>query len=349
MSKSTEEYKGIDSGRDTINDLIRVVAMFLVIGVHWFGSLVDYCPQEGLAIVALNFISKLTRLGVPIFFSLSGYYILGKEITNIKDFYYKRFVRVVVPYLIYAVFYVFYFSVFEDHEPVMLLKNYIVNVLTGNVHGTHWFVYSILGLYFATPFLSRMFKALSDKEVMVLYITALSLGMLNCIFGLFGSRFGINTYVFQDQLLTFISGYCMQRCLNVLQKKKHINTVIYRLLLITALFVLFCFTEWDICLCIIAGLAVAGNTEQSMCCICGKVVALVSRYSYSVYLAHAAVISAVLQIYRGWSGNYFGLKAFVGYIAVFGASFTFALVFDTLCTNRVIKALSNRKTRQQQI
>lgn len=344
MKDLTEDQKNNTIKRDTLNDMVRVIAMLLVIGVHWFGSMAEYCPQTGTAPVVMDFLDKLTRLGVPLFFALSGYYILGKEIRDTKAFYYKRFLRVIVPYLIYAAIYVVYFTVFEEHRPAMIPKNYIVNVLTGNVHGTHWFVYSIIGLYFATPFLSRMFRALSDREVIMLYLTAVSFGLLDAIFGLFGYRFGINTYVFEGTLLSFMSGYCTQRCMDAIGADRWKHTGLYRILIITTLFITYCFTEWGILLTLTAGIAVSGNNRHISD---GKILAVtgfMSRYSYSVYLIHAAVVSAVLHIYTGWGGAHFGLKTVAGYIAVFLCSLAFVIVFDLLCTDRIIKTLSRRKT-----
>jgi len=344
MSENQQKEK--DSSRDVVNDIIRIVAMFLVIGVHWFGSLEKYWPQDGASLFIYGLIDKLTGFGVPLFFSLSGYYILGKEITDIKGFYYKRFVRVVVPYLLYAALYMLYFTVYEDHQPALFLKNYIINMLTGNVHGTHWFVYSILGLYFATPFLSKMFRALSDREVMLLYITSVSFGLLNCIFGIFGYKFGINTYVFEGTLLTFMSGYCTQRCLDSVKTEKLIYAAICRIAAIIALFILYCLTGWDILKCVIAGLVVAGNTKQVSESRKTGAIRFLSIYSYSVYLVHAAVISAVFSAYDDWSGKLFGLKVFVGYVVVFAVSFVFTLVFDWLFTNRIIGMINNRKYKK---
>ena len=344
MTDRTEDQKNNTIKRDILNDIVRIVAMLLVIGVHWFGSMAEYCPQTGAFPAVMDFLDKLTRLGVPLFFALSGYYILGKEIKDTKAFYYKRFVRVIVPYLIYAAIYVVYFTVFEECRPTMMLKNYIVNVLTGNVHGTHWFVYSIIGLYFATPFLSRMFRTLSDREVMFLYLAAVSFGLLDAIFGLFGYGFGINTYVFEGTLLTFMSGYCTQRCLDAIGTDRWKHTGLYRILIITALFIIYCFTEWGILLTLTAGISVAGNNRYASDNKISVVTGFLSRYSYSVYLIHAAVVSAVLHIYTGWGGARFGMQTVAGYIVVFLFSLAFVIVFDLLCTDRIIKSLSRRKT-----
>lgn len=116
-------------------------------------------------------------------------------------------------------------------------------------------------------------------------------------------------------------------------------TSICRWAVSTALFVLFCISEQGYLVYIIASLIPARNGNMNVKGISAKVITLVSSYSYSVYLAHAAVISAVLRVFRDWSRKLFGLKVVAGYIIVFVVSLCFALFFDTICTNRLTGAL----------
>ncbi len=81
-------------------DKIRILAMFLVIGVHAVGSIAQFA-QGGVQETVAGVLDSINSLGVPIFFALSGLLILSKDYTDIIGFYKKRLTRIGVPYLIW--------------------------------------------------------------------------------------------------------------------------------------------------------------------------------------------------------------------------------------------------------
>lgn len=100
--------------RNTSLDVIRVVAIFLVL---WQHASEFYLIGPELALVdrhttvLIAWFSSLDRTCVPLFAMLSGYLLLPTRL-GMGDFYRKRLSRVLWPWLFwcvgYAVFFVFY-------------------------------------------------------------------------------------------------------------------------------------------------------------------------------------------------------------------------------------------------
>lgn len=70
---------------------IRLIATIMIISCHIL---------QGLDLEAAFWVN----LGVQIFFILSGYLYSRKKITNVKDFYYKQYIKIIAPYLLLCIF-----------------------------------------------------------------------------------------------------------------------------------------------------------------------------------------------------------------------------------------------------
>ena len=135
------------NNRNGILDVVRIMATLLVIGVHALGSIEQYVPTSGFSRWEYDFLSVLSRAGVPIFFALSGWFLLNKPIDDVWTFYKKRSKRILFPYMAYALFYTCYFVGYEEHQPLQIPKQYVLRLIEGKVHPVLWFVYTILVLY----------------------------------------------------------------------------------------------------------------------------------------------------------------------------------------------------------
>lgn len=319
--------------RNIYYDFIRVIAMILVIGVHAVGS-IEQCAVTDLAQMEVVILNRLNSFGVPLFFALSGVLLLDKRYDDVWGFYKKRLLRIGVPYLIYAVIYVVYFTGVEQKNMAGVPLAYIIDVLTANVHRTHWFVYSILGLYFVTPFLSKMFHAMSDKEVDVFWMGCFAVMILGYIFPLFGREFGINNVIFnKNPLFWFVGGYCMNRIYN---SSKLLNRCFrYRVISILILVGLFVYTHvalfQDIAVIMAMVYNEPKNPKRSY-----PIVTSLSRSSYSIYLLHAAVISLILQLYDNWE-PLFEIKIILIYGVVLLVTYVMCKCIDFVITDRVVR------------
>lgn len=197
-------------------DYIRVLACFCVIGIHSTGRS-NYNFRGGVEIVDF-LLQSFSRIGLPVFFLLSGALILNQKNTvHIGQFYLKRFIKIVIPFFIYSLIYVLWVNqgfAFEDCFRLDTWKRVVNEILPG-LRGimetyqviTLWFVYTLLGLYLVAPFIAVMLQNMEEK---MLGSLAFFLVVMRCIKNyfpvLFGFKIGVD-YIFANWCMYFILGY----------------------------------------------------------------------------------------------------------------------------------------------
>ena len=161
-------------------DLIRIVAVFQVILVHL--SYVIFFKEDLLSSnwIAANFYDSFSRMGVPLFFMVSGYLLLGK-IEPISDFFRKRFLKVGVPTLFWSVFYLFWsVEAYSSGKmsPLVITLSMLKTMYLGDVEIHLWFLYILVGIYLVVPILRVFISAASRRDLtyfVVLWFVATSL------------------------------------------------------------------------------------------------------------------------------------------------------------------------------
>ena len=148
---------------------LRVFALIAIVGVHVYGSFQFDLNNEFIRLL----LSHFTGLGVPLFFMISGYFSLVKPISDWESYYKKRLIRILVPFLLYGMFYTLYFDIIENRNVFSVLygmNSYFCRIFTTNIHGTYWYVYAIFAFYFFAPSLNRLIYGLKNYEFRILYI-----------------------------------------------------------------------------------------------------------------------------------------------------------------------------------
>ncbi|TDN51020.1 surface polysaccharide O-acyltransferase-like enzyme [Buttiauxella sp. JUb87] len=122
-------------------------------------------------------IQALVRVGLPVFFVISGIFLLNEKIDNIIVFYKKRISAIIIPFLVYS-FLHFLANKLQDGTsnvsdiPLTYLKN--LTSSTGiSVH--FWFVYSMLGLYLVAPLLSLFVSKIDSSKAMFAIVFLIAL------------------------------------------------------------------------------------------------------------------------------------------------------------------------------
>lgn len=150
----------METKRVVFLDYLRVIAIFMVMVVHaceqyYFG------PDGGLLIcsrrdaLCVTILDSICRASVPLFV-LASAYLLFPVSGSTGAFIRRRFLRVLIPYFIWACVYTIRFS--GDFSA--MLFNF--PMATG---GHLWFVPMLLGLYLLMPLLSPWAKQASEKEI----------------------------------------------------------------------------------------------------------------------------------------------------------------------------------------
>ena len=152
--------------RNVILDILRALAILMVVTVHtWSLARIDVNAYPVLSVVYALFY----RCGVPLFVMISGALQLSAPIRQLGDFYKKRYIRILIPFLIWsAIIYVLsclagkYPDVNSLADGVLL---YIPYLLTNRINEAYWFIGLIIALYAITPFLQRTLQACSRNEL----------------------------------------------------------------------------------------------------------------------------------------------------------------------------------------
>jgi surface polysaccharide O-acyltransferase-like enzyme len=191
-------------------DLVRVVAVFQVVLIHL--SYVIFFKEEPLSPnwQAANFYDSVSRMGVPLFFMVSGYLLLGKR-EPVADFFRKRFVKVGVPTLFWSVAYLLWSVEAYTNgtmNPGRVALSMLKTMYTGDVEIHLWFLYILIGIYLVAPVLRVYVSAASRRDLayfMVMWFVATS--MLELLQRLTGFRTALVIPVVTGYVGYFVLGY----------------------------------------------------------------------------------------------------------------------------------------------
>jgi surface polysaccharide O-acyltransferase-like enzyme len=144
-------------------DFARFVGTYLVVLAHIQGW---GAGPDG----AVVFYYTISRVGVPIFFLISGYLLLSKS-EDLTTFFKKRAARVIIPFLVWSILYDLLYSMPFEETGVTFegILRMFIRILRGPRAGHLWFFYSLIGLYLLTPIL-RVFVSKANKPELYYYI-----------------------------------------------------------------------------------------------------------------------------------------------------------------------------------
>jgi surface polysaccharide O-acyltransferase-like enzyme len=145
--------------RDFAPDVVRAVAVFLVVLLHLSGSARATHDAAGWADLGLH---ALSRASVPLFVMLSGWLLLAQPARPIGDFWRRRASRTVWPLLAGSVLYGWWRT--WSHGEHWTVAGAAKAFAAGSVYYHLWFLYLILALYVITPFLRTWFAHADRRE-----------------------------------------------------------------------------------------------------------------------------------------------------------------------------------------
>ena len=149
-------------------DFLRCFAIFLVLLLHTLVPVVTntgvYGAPSWKLCVALD---AFTRVGVPLFFMLSGYLMLSRESTRQTEaFYRKNLPKLLIPLAVWNLIY--YVQLLGKNGEPFRLSRFFAGLLNQG-HGYHmWFIYTLLGIYLLCPYLKRMVDGCSWNQILLL-------------------------------------------------------------------------------------------------------------------------------------------------------------------------------------
>lgn len=206
-------------------DVIRCVAMIMVIGVHCIDPF--YISPTMRAIPEYThwaaIYGSLLRPSVPLFVMMTGLLLLPVKKQPLGKFYKKRIYRVLFPFLIWSVLYSMFpwvtgvlglpkeiigdFFCYTQGQESQSLIDSLKDVAMIPFNFSHkenhmWYIYLLIGLYLYMPFFSAWIENADRKAkraflliwIISLFIPYLKEYVANCLFERSGYVFGTDTW-----------------------------------------------------------------------------------------------------------------------------------------------------------
>lgn len=151
-------------------ELLRCICCFLVVGIH-IAPMYDLYIKMDISrpeMLSALLVQSLVRVGLPVFFIISGMFLLNKDIDNIKDFYRKRLVSLLIPFFIFSfIHFIIANGLISGSGIPLSIKTYFEGIMISTGISVHfWFVYAMTGIYIITPLLSYLFSGLSTRHAL---------------------------------------------------------------------------------------------------------------------------------------------------------------------------------------
>ena len=145
-------------------DLIRVVAIYLVVMIHVSGQLTNVWGNiPGDQWVIADIYGAVARISVPLFFMISGYLLLPRS-ESLRVFFTKRMVKVLIPFVAWSLIYLFWFC---GNYANKCTTNFVSQLLLVKGTSYHlWFLYVMVSIYLILPVLRLMFRPDTDKKIL---------------------------------------------------------------------------------------------------------------------------------------------------------------------------------------
>jgi surface polysaccharide O-acyltransferase-like enzyme len=186
-------------------DLLKIFAIYGVIIIHSAAPyLVEY-KKSGTGWWAGNLYDSFNRWCIPVFFMLSGTFILEHvQKESVRHFLLKRFKRVCVPFFLWSALY-FFWRVTVNKEQITLTEALRLFIREPAYYHL-WFIYTLIGLYFLSPFIGIYLKHASRGNIRFFLLTWFVFGSL---LPTIESLFSIETYMSIDtpSSIFYYTGY----------------------------------------------------------------------------------------------------------------------------------------------
>lgn len=174
-------------------DLLNCIAIFGVLIQHT-AQIAHVGPANSSITIVGKVIQTIFLPAVGIFFMNSGAMLLDyRKRQSTEHFAKRRFLRVVVPFLLWSVFYYvygYYYYTFPGifHHSIFGLRNFAEAFLGNKINSLFWFFFIIIQLYIATP----VFSLLSQKYKKILLFIVIVAFVSSDVFSYLGNILHLN-------------------------------------------------------------------------------------------------------------------------------------------------------------
>ncbi len=141
-------------------DLIKCIAVFSVISVHYFSNIGLYKDLiVGNKMYIGIFFRTLFMICVPLFIIVTGYLMKDKKLS--KKYYFSGGIRVLLIYLLDSVLFLSYNAIYNNGE--FNIKYIVKSILSFDI-GYAWYIEMYFGLFLLIPFINLIYNGLKEKK-----------------------------------------------------------------------------------------------------------------------------------------------------------------------------------------
>ncbi len=291
---------------------LRVLATISVILLHVSGQiLIQYGKVSDFVWWTGNLYDSAVRFCVPVFVMLTGALLLPKAY-EIREFLKKRFLRIMLPFLFWSFVYIvftYYVKLSPNHEMSTLeITKWSLDLLRSGSSPHLWYIYMIIGIYLITPILSIWAQNCKENEILYFLIIWLLALILNQPI-LEKYITDIDLSYFSDFIGYLVLGYYLS--VKTFKYSKVTINITAILLIIMGVIITIAGTYYLTLsdgkfnqyfygymtlntLMVSIGIFVVfknSNTTQS-----SKIIDIISKYSYGIYLVHILVLFYLSKI-----------------------------------------------------
>lgn len=146
-------------------DVLKVISSLMVITTHVVMHNIYVFGVHSLSWTILMIAKIITQFAVPCFFMISGAMLLSDpyEISYI-DFIKRRFLKIIVPFLMWSFLYYVYFSFILNYYEFSLW-DYAKRFLRQDISGHFWYMYALVTLYMLMPFLKKCIRNMEQMMI----------------------------------------------------------------------------------------------------------------------------------------------------------------------------------------
>ena len=338
-------------------EALRVIACFMVICIHvsnYYSR--AYGTVSDASYIFSIIVNGISRVSVPVFFMISGSLLLDETLLVKKSV--RRVGNTLIVLIVWSGLYYFWNLLYRD-------KTYDLHLIFEAPVKRHlWFLYAILGMYIALPFLQCMLKNMPD--ILMRYFALLWFTFLALDYGIALSDMEITYQIplvgSSCYLGYFVLGYIIKKTIKrvpinpwvcYLGAAAFVGVTIWLTYLYTVKNGVHCedFFEYRNVL-IAAGAALIfydalKNEHHKFSDRTKRVLSYLAKHSFTIYLCHVIFLD-IMKLEM----NPIEISAFIGIplhtIWIFGASLLFSVVWNFLW-GRVKKRNSINSNRRKQL
>lgn len=162
------EAWGIGMTRVIKYDFLRIAASFSIVLLHVSASYWSVVDIHGGEFIVMTIYNSLTRFAVPVFFMLSGLFLVNKRKADEGWMPFRRILKLVLLFYVWSAFYAFQGAVVDLLKGELSAEVWRASMerfIFGHVH--MWFVQMLVGFYLLIP-IARQISA--KKEALRYYL-----------------------------------------------------------------------------------------------------------------------------------------------------------------------------------